>query len=160
MIWRPAMPLASTWKASTATRIAASTSATQPPWSTTCCLAPGIKHKQSQVMSLMLSRVWGIFLFKEWKITASSIVCDVDGSYGNHTWMGTCTVVFYRVKIEHEQLEHLNTVNNIRGCKNFVNWQQWLRRGLARVIIICFYDKRMTTDWFLTKNKNCLISCF
>ena len=42
------------------------------------------------------------------KKTASTIVCDADGSCGNHNLKGLAPSL-YRAKIEHEQLEHLNT---------------------------------------------------
>ena len=44
----------------------------------------------------------------------STIVCDADGSCGNHNLRGLAPSL-YRTKIEREQLEHLNTVNRIGG---------------------------------------------
>ena len=35
---------------------------------------------------------------------------------------GGLAPLLYRVEIEHEQLEHFNTVNNIRGLSKFVRF--------------------------------------
>ena len=61
------------------------------------------------------------FLFVERKITASTIVCDADGSCGNHNLRGLAPSL-YRTKIEREQLEHLNTVNDNGGLSKIVRF--------------------------------------
>ena len=57
----------------------------------------------------------------ERKKQPSTIVCDADGSCGNHNLRGLAPSL-YRTKIEREQLEHLNTVNKIGGLSKNVRF--------------------------------------
>ena len=52
--------------------------------------------------------------FYSWSEKKTASTNRADGSCGNHNLRGLAPSL-YMAKIEHEQLEHLNTVNDIGG---------------------------------------------